>query len=83
MVKDRIHLYNGGIGCSILPSAIFHQHINDQSCERQIQSVLSILKVRATPFKDVDSFTYLGSVMDSQRGDENDIKSRIRGKSRT
>ena len=40
------------------------------------------LKVKSTPLEEVDSFTYLGSIMDSQGGSEKDIICRI-GKART
>ena len=31
------------------------------------------LKVKSTPLEEVDSFTYLGSIIDSQGGSEKDI----------
>ena len=35
------------------------------------------LKVKSTPLEEVDSFSYLGSIMDSQWGSEKDIICRI------
>ena len=45
-------------------------------------TTITSLKVKATPLEEVDSFTYLGSVMDRLGGSEQDIKCRI-GKART